>query len=369
MKMSLPRRLLAGSLIAMAAAGMAAAPLAGAPPVLLPFDISGTWKGSAKTMGVSGNVTLRLQQDGQVVTGTVAVKHSFGQDCKTVSGIINDGTTFSSGLFHLIMETPHVNPFTCGVGQFTDVSEVDMLLTSNVKMTGSFEHLVPELPEGNQIVTVVLSLTKVSGMMTETDPDGPGPAVPLGSPELGVHDMAVTKITAPKTITLSANKPSVDALVKVEIQNRGQHSEVIADDAMLGELVTLTCTPLGTLQSGTPPVPVLHAGKPQKTLPLTLKPKQKLVVVYDVTVNGAFDPEKTKGQQFHGDYSWSALVDHAAIDGQADQHVDDDECPRNAAAPYDFDHYPDGTIKDKGAGSKLPDKTLGGQVFTDVVVK
>ncbi len=360
MKIPVPGHLVAGGLILLAAVGLAAAPLAFAvTPTVQPFDISGTWKGTAKTQGVSGGVTLRLLQSGSAITGTVVIKSTFIKSCAKVTGTLTG--TFSNGVFDTTMETPHVNPFTCAItGQ--DVSVVALPLSSNVKMSGSFQQFVPELGDAGQTVTIVLSLTKISGMITETDPDGPGPAVDLGSSQPGAHDLAVTKILAPKALTRGAADPPSIALVRVEIQNRSQHDETIPDLATLGDLVTLTCTPVG---SCTPPVAALHSGKPQKTLPVTLKPKQKLKVVFDVPIDCAFNPDKN----LQGDYTWSAEVDHAALDTLADDHPEDDVCPRTAAAPYDFDHYPDGTIKDKGAGGKLADKTLGGTILTDVVVK
>ena len=86
-----PGRLLAGGLIALAVAGLTAASVAfSAPPTVLPYDISGTWKGTAKTQGVSGGVTLRLLQTGSNITGTVDIKSNFIKDLVLVP--LNDGS-------------------------------------------------------------------------------------------------------------------------------------------------------------------------------------------------------------------------------------------------------------------------------------
>src|SRR5262245_41923848 len=108
MKIPMPSRLLAGGALVLAAAGLAAAPFAFAPaPTVLPFDISGTWKGSAKTEGVGGGVTFRLIQSGSSVTGTVDIKSTFIKSCAKVTGTLEG--SFSNGMFDMTMQTPHVN--------------------------------------------------------------------------------------------------------------------------------------------------------------------------------------------------------------------------------------------------------------------
>ena len=55
--------------------------------------------------------------------------------------------------------------------------------------------------------------------------------------------------------------------------------------------------------------------------------------------------------------------------GAADVHPADDACPRTVPPPAVVDAHPDGTVKDKGCGSKQGDKTFGAPVHVDVVVK
>jgi hypothetical protein len=110
----------------------------------------------------------------------------------------------------------------------------------------------------------------------------------------------------------------------------------------------LTVDSLGT---GTcpDPIPVLHQGPPQKPLPLTLKSKKTLQVVFDVTFDCANAPAKGAG---HQDYRYTATVDHAALDGNPDTHPEDDSCPRD---PLGMVPNPDGTINDQGCAAEVTD--------------
>ena len=90
------------------------------------------------------------------------------------------------------------------------------------------------------------------------------------------HDLAVTQLTAPKTVTLTDNKPVQIKSVKVQLQNRSPHDETIPDLATLDNLVSLTVTSLGSC-----PPPSQDLQDPG--LPKTLKPKKTLTVVFDVT--------------------------------------------------------------------------------------
>jgi hypothetical protein len=184
--------------------------------------------------------------------------------------------------------------------------------------------------------------------------------------ERTVHDLAVTSIKAPKTITLTATKSISTNFIAVEIQNRSSHSETISNLTVLANLVSLTVQSTGACPN---PTPVLVAGKPQRSLPVTLKSKAKLKVQFRVIFDCVNDPAKTAKQANHSDYSYLASVDHSALDGNSDDHAEDDVCPRSVTPPFEIDPFPDGTIKDKGCGSKATGGTLGGDVVTDLVVK
>jgi hypothetical protein len=178
------------------------------------------------------------------------------------------------------------------------------------------------------------------------------------------NDLAVVKITAPKTVTLTTARPTLVKRVTVQIQNRSAHAEVIPDAATLGRLVSLTVESLGPC-----PDPVAVLVKPT-AFPITLRVKQKLTVTYAVTYDCANDPLKsTLANPGHEDYRYVAAVDHAELDGTPDAHPADDGCPRSVPPPFEVDPNPDGTIKDKGCGARKPDGTFGADVLTDVVVR
>lgn len=179
----------------------------------------------------------------------------------------------------------------------------------------------------------------------------------------GTYDLAVAGITAPSKVSLTAKKPQKLAKVAVLVENRGPVAETIPDAAKLAQLVTLDVTSLGAGCAS--PVATLHAGKPQKPLPLTVKSKRRFTVLFDVTIGCANDPESGSG---HADYRLSAHVNRAAL-GDPDSHPVDDSCPRSVTPPYAVDPYPDGKIRDKGCGAKKPDKTRGGDVLLDVTVR
>ncbi|MGH7961198.1 MAG: choice-of-anchor Q domain-containing protein [Candidatus Binatia bacterium] len=162
------------------------------------------------------------------------------------------------------------------------------------------------------------------------------------------HDLATLGIKAPGTITLTAAKPTQTRTVTVSIQNRSPHPETIEP-----ALVSLTVLSLGSCPN---PTPVLGAGQ----LPVTLAPKQKVDVAFDVAFDCANDPLKSsKKDPDHKDYSYTATVNHAALGGALDSHPADDTCPRDALG---LDPNPDGTITDKGCPEA---KTT----VTDVVMK
>jgi hypothetical protein len=175
----------------------------------------------------------------------------------------------------------------------------------------------------------------------------------------------VLSIKAPKKITLGANKPTQTQTVTIQIQNRSPQNEVISDATVLAHLVTLSVEPI----AGACPdlTPVLQV---PTTFPITLKSKAKLKVLFNVTFTTTCVPDllQTTKTAAHNDYRYIATVHHDAIDGVADSHTACDVCPRGPL-PGGVDPNPDGKLKDKGCGGKNPDKTLGADVLTDVVVK
>jgi hypothetical protein len=159
---------------------------------------------------------------------------------------------------------------------------------------------------------------------------------------LAAHSLAVTKMKVPKTINLSAKKPSITAKAAITIQNQGSGTEVITT-ATLTTLVTFQLQSLASASCAAP-VPVLVL---PKKLPVNLSPKKSLKLNYTITFDCANDTAKGTP-----DFSYSATVHPEAIDGSADTTPANNICPRP----------PSGA--DKGCGDKL-----GNALTTDVVVK
>lgn len=176
----------------------------------------------------------------------------------------------------------------------------------------------------------------------------------------GTHDLAIVGLTTPAKVTLTSRKPEKVTKVAVLIENRGPGVETIPDAAKLAQLVTVDVESLDAECAA--PVATLRAGKPQKPLPITLKSRRRLTVLFDVTVSCAGDPATGAG---HEDYRVSARLNRAAL-GDPDSHSFDDVCPRSVTPPYVLDPFPNGKIRDKGCGAKKVDKTRGGDVTIDV---
>jgi len=174
------------------------------------------------------------------------------------------------------------------------------------------------------------------------------------------HHFAVTQIRAPTRVSVTHGHP-VTFSVTVQIQNRSQVPETIPDIATLSNLVLLTAEPSVTNCSA--PVVVLHGGRPQQPLPVTLGVKKTLNVFFDVTLNCLTASPSNN-------LSYVATVNHAALPGAiADDNPQEVDCPRSVTPPYEVDPDPDGTIIDRGCGARKPDHTLGAPVLTDLVVR
>jgi hypothetical protein len=193
----------------------------------------------------------------------------------------------------------------------------------------------------------------------EAPPATPDATTTIGAAP-GSHDLAVTSISVPTKVALSAKRPSRVERISVHVQNRGVNPETIPNQAALANLVQVTLTSHGLCAA---PSAALHAGKQQPKLPLTLKRKGKLAILFDATFDCANDAAKGAG---HEDFDVSAHVSAAALD-VVDAHAADDDCPRQVAPPGVLDPFPDGKLLDKGCGRKKPDKTFGAPVTIDVV--
>jgi hypothetical protein len=182
----------------------------------------------------------------------------------------------------------------------------------------------------------------------------PGPA----------RDLAVVVLRGPRRATFRAGSTSTLQRFTVVLQNRGRATEVIPDAAALAALVRLDLESIASPACSPAPVVALMPPKPRQ-LPIRIKSKGKRAVAFGVRLACAGDPEKGAG---HEDYRATARVDLAAIGG-VDGHAQDDVCPRRVTPPGVPDPNPDGRIVDKGCGTRLPDRTFGGPVLIDVVLK
>ncbi|MEI6084683.1 MAG: HYR domain-containing protein [Verrucomicrobiota bacterium] len=127
----------------------------------------------------------------------------------------------------------------------------------------------------------------------------------------GTNDLAVIDVRPPKTIKLTAQRPTATKLVRVTIQNLAPHSETISNLTGVVDLQVLALANCPNL------IPALMPGK----LPVTLKPNQKLKVSFQVTFSTNCIPDARKS---FADYRYVATVHHTAIDGNPDTNPPND---------------------------------------------
>ena len=172
------------------------------------------------------------------------------------------------------------------------------------------------------------------------------------------RDLAVHSIKAPKKISLSAKKPVVSKAVQVTLVNQGEVAERIGSREELENLVGFQLSsPTGCA------IPTAAIVDPKYALPpypyqIGIAPNGGRLTL-DVSVAWACDSPFDAGAN---NFEASVTIDLEAIgviELPADQA--DNVCPR---APD-----PAADPPDPGCGAKLPDKTLGGPIVTDVTSK
>jgi hypothetical protein len=182
------------------------------------------------------------------------------------------------------------------------------------------------------------------------------------------HNLALVKITAPKLVTQGSGPQPV----KVQIQNRGNHDEVITS-ASLGNgvssgLARLDVSALGVdddAEKCQPAIVTLDAARNAARFTggsTTLEPEATLAVHFLVTYRCLAAKFKPASDTTRGDYRHIASVFHTEL-GAPDRQTADDICPRD---PLPGGVGPAGT-KDQGCGAMKPAGTLGDPVLTDVV--
>ncbi len=139
---------------------------------------------------------------------------------------------------------------------------------------------------------------------------------------VGRWDLAVESVRAPSRVSLDDRHPTGTRRAAVRIANRGSVPAVLADAAAVAATVRLTataakgpivCAPLGV-------TPARHR------FPLAIRPGRSVTLPYDLRFLCGPNPDRTP------DWTLGATVDHAALDGNADEDPGDDTCPRPPTA-------------------------------------
>jgi len=137
-------------------------------------------------------------------------------------------------------------------------------------------------------------------------------------------DLAVVRIRVPAHVKLGDRRQTASAHGTVRIVNRGSVPVAFADARTLAAAVRLNAAGLkGPIVC--PPLGITPAVAPLR-FPLTLRPQRGRTLRYKVGFTCGANPGRTP------DWTFSATVDHAALDGTADEDPTDDVCPRAPSA-------------------------------------
>lgn len=177
-----------------------------------------------------------------------------------------------------------------------------------------------------------------------------------------VHDIAVTKLSVPKRVLLTRKRPVRTGLMKLQIQNRSPQNEMIADEGVMTNLVAVSIQFSGPCE-----LPELQMMSP-RTFPITLKPKAVLNVAYLASYS-CVDELPTNASPISVTLNYTAIANHAAIDGIPNTYTDDATCPHSEPLGCVLDPNPDGSIRDCGCGTKQRGGTFGGAIVTELVIK
>src|SRR5262249_22591822 len=148
-------------------------------------------------------------------------------------------------------------------------------------------------------------------------------------------DLAVLRIRVPAHVRLSDARSRASADGAVRIANRGAEPVVVADAGTLARLVRLNaasldgpiaCAPVG-----------IAPGAAGVRFPLVLRPTRGRTLRYTLDVACGANPGSA------ADCAFSAIIDHAALDGTGDDDPTDDVSPRAPSA------------SDPGCGVVVPD--------------
>ena len=167
-------------------------------------------------------------------------------------------------------------------------------------------------------------------------------------------DLAVLRIRVPAHVRLSDAHLRASADAAVRIANRGAEPVVVADAAMLARLVRLNAASLdGPIACAPVGIAPAVAGV---RFPLVLRPTRGRTVRYTLDFTCGANPDRAP------DWAFSAIIDHAALDGTGDDDPTDDVCPRAPSAsdpgcgvvgPRDARLPPTTDVRDTRAGTRF----------------
>jgi large repetitive protein len=272
-------------------------------------DLTVTKVANVSSVTVGGNITytVTVVNNGPATATNVVVGDALPNGVSFISAVGGQGTATQAG-----------GVVTWNVGNLIDGASATGTIIVSTVSTGLIVNTASvNYPGDNNSATA--SVTVNSAASTT-----------------GPHDLSIISITGPGFITLSPRRPSVTKSVSVEIVNAGTNSVTIAD---FSGLITLVAKSTGTNASARV---VLHSGSSQRKLPVTLKPKRRLAVLFDVT----FD------ESDEGTLSYSATLSSTDAYNTADE-----VCPRPA------------TFSDPGCGGLNFNGTRGAPLLVKVVVK
>src|SRR5262249_10375357 len=137
-------------------------------------------------------------------------------------------------------------------------------------------------------------------------------------------DLAVLRIRVPAHARLSDARLRASADGAVRIANRGAEPVVVADAALLARLVRLNAASLdGPIACAPVGVAPAVAGV---RFPLVLRPTRGRTLHYTLDFTCGANPGRAP------DWTFSAIIDHATLDGTGDDDPTDDVCPRAPSA-------------------------------------
>jgi hypothetical protein len=322
------------------------------PPTALCHDVTATVDATCHaSVSASAVDNGSYDSDGAIVSRVLspAGPYAKGDNNVTLTVTDNDGATDScSATITVVDQTPP--SLTCPANLVTNLPSGvrNAVVNFNTPVAGDNCETPPVVCTPASGSTFALGTNPVVCVATDNS-DNTGSCtfhVILQSLPPAPHDLAVMTLKAPKKVTLKTGSIPKPGKLQVSIQNLGPTSEVIPSASVLANVVQVTIESPGACSP-----PALTLVTPS-VFPVTLAPKKKLKLTYQVVIDCPNDPLPSSKTEDHSDYRYTVTVNRSALDGQPDTNPVNDGCPR----------APSGT--DKGCGGKY-----GAAVVTDVITK